>query len=436
MAARDLTKEMEALMPDGAVEALRALGRVADRRGSAALVVGGVVRDILLGKAALDLDVVVSEPAPEFGRAAAAELGGAVRAVTRFGTALLVLPGGLKVDLATARSESYERPGALPTVAGGTLADDLLRRDFTLNALAVVINGSGFGTLVDHHGGLADLERGVLRVLTDRSFEDDPTRILRAVRLSARLGFALDGHTEELLVRAVAAGCLSTVTGERILNEIVLILSEEDPWPPAARLHDWGILRAIDAAWTAEPDRGAFSEVSRALRPATGGPGAADAEPWVTYLVSLLAGTAPEDRDRVLARLAAPGWARRAARDATALEGLADGRLGAPGDIRRSEVRRLLAPFAPEALVAAMASRPDAEAGRRIALFLSELRHAVTELRGTDVEALGVPRGPAVGRVLGTILDARLDGEVTSRAEEEALARRLARVLDTGNKAC
>jgi tRNA nucleotidyltransferase (CCA-adding enzyme) len=436
MAGRDLTGQMEALMPAGAVEALRALGRVADRRGATALVVGGVVRDILLGVAAGDLDVVVSEPAAEFGRAAAAALGGAVKGVTRFGTALLVLPGGLKVDLATARSESYERPGALPTVADGTLADDLLRRDFTLNALAVVLNADGFGTLVDRHGGLADLERRVLRVLTDRSFEDDPTRVLRAVRLSARLGFTLDGRTEELLVRAVAGGCLGTVTGERILNEIVLILSERDPWPPIARLRDWGVLRGIDPAWTATPPQSAFAEISRALRPASGESVAPDAEPWVTFFVSLLAAVSPEGRDRILARLAAPGRARRAARDARALEELAAGRLAAGDDLKRSEVRRLLAPFPPEALVAAMALRPGAEAGRRIGLFLSELRHVGTYLRGADVEALGVPRGPAVGQVLAALLDARLDGAVADRAEEEELARALARDLDTGNNVC
>jgi len=378
----------------------------------------------------------VSEPAAEFGRAAAAALGGAVKAVTRFGTALLVLPGGLKVDLATARSESYERPGALPTVADGTLADDLLRRDFTLNALAVVINARDFGTLVDHHGGLADLERGVLRVLTDRSFEDDPTRVLRAVRLSARLGFTLDGRTEELLVRAVADGCLGTVTGERILNEIVLILSERDPWPPVERLRDWGVLRGIDESWTDTPPRSAFSEISRALRPAAGESAAPDAEPWVAFFASLLTAVPPEGRGRILARLAAPGRARRATRDAAALEELAAGRLAAPDGPRRSEVRRLLAPFSPEALVAAMALRPGSEAGRRIGLFLSELRHVGTCLRGADVEALGVPRGPSVGRVLAALLDARLDGVVTSRTEEEALARRLARDLDTGNNVC
>jgi tRNA nucleotidyltransferase (CCA-adding enzyme) len=436
MPERNLASTIEARMPEGAVRCLRALGEIADARGAVALVVGGVVRDLLLGVPNCDLDVVVSEPAPEFGAAAARALGGEVKAVTRFGTALLVLPGGIKVDLATARSEVYERPGALPTVASGTLADDLLRRDFTLNSLAVVINREGFGTLIDHFGGLQDLERGVLRVLTDRSFEDDPTRILRAVRLSARYGFRLDEHTEDILKRAVTEGCLSTVTGERILNEIVLILREPDPWPSVARLAGWGILAGIDPAWSGDAVEAVFQDVVRAIRPADGESTAPEAEPWIAFLLALLDPVPPDGRKRILDRLAAPRRARDAVRHAGELETLATGRLGEPGEIGRSEVRRLLARFAPEALVVAMAKRPASVVAGRILLFLTDLRHVRTELAGRDIAALGVPQGPVVGRILSALLDARLDGVVSSAADEEALARALARNLDTGNNVC
>lgn len=436
MAERNLASVLETRMPGDAVRCLRALGEVADARGVVALVVGGVVRDLLLGVPNCDLDVVVDEPAADFGAAAAEALGGAVKAVTRFGTALLVLPGGLKVDLATARSEVYERPGALPTVAGGTLADDLMRRDFTLNSLAVVINGEGFGALIDHFGGIEDLERGVLRVLTDRSFADDPTRILRAVRLAARFGFRLDGHTEDLLGRSVREGALATVTGERILNEIVLILSEPDPWPPAARLADWGILAGIDPAWDGSPVEAVFQAVARAIGPDEGRPSAPDAEPWVAFFLALLDPAPVDARRRILERLAAPRAARDAARHAAELEALAEGRLGEPGGMRRSEVRRLLARFVPEALVLAMAKRPASVVADRVLLFLTDLRHARTELTGKDIAALGVPQGPALGRILSALLDARLDGAVSTRADEETLARELAGNLDTGNKVC
>lgn len=436
MGERNLASVMEARMPQGAVRCLRALGEVADARGAVALVVGGVVRDLLLGVPNCDLDVVVSEPAPEFGAAAAEALGGEVKAVTRFGTALLLLPGGLKVDLATARSEAYERPGALPTVASGTLADDLRRRDFSLNSLAVVINRDGFGALIDHFGGIQDLERGVLRVLTDRSFEDDPTRILRAVRLAARYGFRLDEHTEGLLRRAVRDGGLATITGERILNEIVLILSERDPWPSVARLAAWGILPCIDAVWQGAPVEAVFRAVAAAVRPDDGRPPAPDAEPWIAYFLALLDPVPPDARPRIMDRLAAPRRLHDAARHAAELDALAAGRLAEPGELRRSDVRRLLARFAPEALVLVMARRPASAAAARIRLFLTDLRHVRTELTGKDIASLGVPQGPAVGRILSALLDARLDGSAAGRQDEEALARELVGNLDKGNKAC
>jgi len=425
MPARNLSSVLDARMSADTVRVLRALGETAEARGSNALVVGGVVRDLLLGIPNLDLDVVVDEPAAGFAAQAAARLGGEVRAVTRFGTLVLVVPGAPKVDVATARSETYERPGALPTVARGALADDLLRRDFTVNSLAIVLNPGGFGTLIDHYGGLADLDRGVLRVLTDRSFEDDPTRTLRAVRLSARYGFALEERTEALLRRAVENGCLATVTGERIMNEIVLILEEPDPWPAVERLATWGVLRALDGAWAGAPSEAVFRATAAALRP--GAPCATpDAEPWIAFFLELVEPVPAGERDRVLDRLAAPRRLRDAVRDAAGLGRLAAGPLGSETEMRRSEIRRLLAACAPESLVHACARSAGGPAAARVALHLSELRHVRTRLSGSDVEALGVPRGPAVGRILAALLDAKLDGLVVSRADEEALARALA----------
>jgi len=436
MPERNLTTVMESRMPAETVRVLRDLGRVADERGAAALVVGGVVRDLLLGVPTGDLDIVVTEPAVDFGRAAAGALGGEVKAVTRFGTALLALPGGVKVDLATARSEVYERPGALPTVSGGTMDDDLLRRDFTLNSLAVAINEGDFGRLIDRFGGLADLERGVLRVLTGRSFEDDPTRTLRAVRLSARYGFRLEDGTRRLLERAVRDGCLATVTGERLLNEIVLILREPAPWPAAERLSAWGILAGIDEAWTGAPSEPVFAELARMLHPESGPALAPDAEPWVAFFAALLDAAPRERRGRVLDRLAAPRRLRDAARQADELDGFSGGRLGAADEMRRSEVRRLLDGFGPDALVLGVARRPGSVAAARIRLFVEDIRHVRAELSGSDVIAMGVAPGPAVGRVLSAVLDAKLDGLARGRAGEESLARESPCHFDTGNKAC
>ncbi|MCK4409578.1 MAG: CCA tRNA nucleotidyltransferase, partial [Candidatus Eisenbacteria sp.] len=246
----DYSKELLlSRVPEPDLNLLRSLGALADERGTTAYVVGGVVRDLFLGVTNYDMDVVVETDAVDFAEAAAAVLGGSVKAHTRFGTVILVLPGGRKIDLATARSEVYERPGALPTVTPGTMESDLKRRDFTINSMALVLNADGLGTLLDPFGGRRDLTNQILRVLTDVSFEDDPTRILRGVRFCARFGLSMEPVTEALLRRAVGKRLTDTVSGERLLNELKLILSEDDPWPPVFRLIDWGILLSMVEGW-------------------------------------------------------------------------------------------------------------------------------------------------------------------------------------------
>ena len=215
---------------------LRALDRLAPvldaaagavRAGERVYLVGGTVRDILLGVPSLDVDVVVEGDAVAVAGRLAEALGGSLTAHGRFGTAVVDRGDGSHVDVVTARRETYPEPAALPVVEPGTIEDDLRRRDFTVNALAASLAPDGFGALVDPCGGRADLAAGTIRVLHERSFVDDPTRIVRAVRYESRFGFRMDAATETLARAAVDAGLLGLLTPTRLGDELVTLLAED-----------------------------------------------------------------------------------------------------------------------------------------------------------------------------------------------------------------
>ena len=429
MHADDSKELLLSRIPEPDLTLLRSLGALADERGTTAFVVGGVVRDLFLDVTNYDLDVVVETDATDFAEAAAALLGGSVKAHTRFGTVILVLPGGRKIDLATARSEVYERPGALPTVTPGEMESDLKRRDFSINSMALVLNADGFGTLLDPFDGRRDLTNQILRVLTNVSFEDDPTRILRGIRFCARFGLSMEPVTEALLRRAVNERLTDTVSGERLLNELKLILSEDDPWPPVFRLIDWGILPSMVEGW--EPTkavRATIVEIDGRLSE-TDEAGKRAPERWLTLFAALLQPLEPAVRERVVERLSAGRRVRRLVRELTEFERAVLPDLSAEKDPLPSALYRMLKRFSSETLLLARAQSPGSAVAKRIALYTSRLAGTETELTGSDLAELGVPEGEAVGEILGALLDARLDGEVSSLDEERTLARSLAETL-------
>jgi tRNA nucleotidyltransferase (CCA-adding enzyme) len=332
--------------------------------GLPAYLVGGAVRDLLLGRDRADLDVAVEGEVVELAR----RLGGEVRAHERFATAAVGVDG-LEIDLAATRSETYAHPGALPEVRPASLTADLARRDFTVNAMAVPLAGDP--EPIDPHGGLEDLRRGELRVLHPGSFVDDPTRALRAARYAARYGFALERDTDERLRRTD----LSTVSRDRREAELRKLAAEPEARRAFELLGEWGLL---------ELEPGALEMVA-AVRELTAG------EPWRE-----VAGTA----DAVLA--AALGRGIGAARELASVEPArpSEGVEHARG---RSGVELALA----RALGAAWLDR-----------YVTEWRGVRLEIDGNDLIAAGVGEGPAVGRGLGEALRAKLDGKVHGRREE------------------
>jgi tRNA nucleotidyltransferase (CCA-adding enzyme) len=335
--------------------------------------VGGAVRDLLLGRTRSDLDFAVEGDAATLGR----RLGGDVRAHDRFATATVEVDGG-EFDFATARSETYPRPGALPEVRPASLAEDLARRDFTVNAMAVPLLREP--DLIDPHGGCADLERGLLRVLHDRSFVDDPTRALRGARYAARYGCELEPRTAELLREAD----LRTVSADRVEAELRKLAREPQARRGFELLRDWGLVELGDDAPRL------IDAVADLL----------SAEPW--------AGVAGRE-EAVLA--AAMG------RGAEEARGLAAATPAQPSEA--VELARGV-----DAVTLALARALGADWLDR---YVADWRDVRLEIDGEDLIAAGIPEGPAVGRGLAAAMRAKLDGEVSDAEEELGVALEAAR---------
>ncbi len=234
-----------ALLSKDIQDLLKRVGAEADKAGVRVYAVGGVVRDLLLGQASSDIDIVVEGDGFAFARKLAHKL--KVEAVfhERFRTAALMLKDGMVLDVVTARRETYAQPGALPDIVPATMKEDLLRRDFTFNALAAGLNADNFGVLRDDVQGVEDLESKLIRVMHERSFIDDPTRILRAARYAVRFGFQFDALTQDLLDQAVEQDVFKTLTPTRYFLELRRILEEDDPLPPLDLLMAWGAVRYV-----------------------------------------------------------------------------------------------------------------------------------------------------------------------------------------------
>jgi tRNA nucleotidyltransferase (CCA-adding enzyme) len=361
-----------------------------------ARIVGGAVRDLLLGGTPEDLDLVIEGDAVEAARRLADALGGLVTVHDRFGTAT-VDAGGHVYDLATARAETYARPGALPDVRPGTLEEDLLRRDFTVNAIAVRLDGRA----VAAPHAYEDLDARVLRVMHERSFVDDPTRLLRLVRYATRLGFAVEPGTAVLASDAIAGGALATVTPTRVGNELRLLLHEPSALDALAWVAEWPLLACMAL------DR-ALAERALALLPDDGR----------TDLLLLACACRRAAPGALGDRLDALGFVARE-RDVVMACAQAE---GIEGELTRAARPSEIAAAVRGAPVEAVALAGALGASEAARLWIKELRHVSLEIDGDDLIAAGVPQGEALGRGLAAALRSRLDGAALDRDAQLAAA--------------
>jgi len=400
---------------------LTALRRRALERSPAIFLVGGPVRDALLGAPVRDLDFVVDGDGPEVARQLAEDLGGRVLTHPRFGTATVALTG-CRVDMVSARKEVYPHPAALPQVFPGTIEDDLARRDFAVNALALPLRETR-PKVLDQHGGVGDLRRGLIRTLHPNSFVDDPTRILRAVRYEQRLGFRIEPQTLARLEGAIADGYLAALGADRFRHELEMIFREDRPGPALTRAWDLGIMAAIHPALgsgKAPAGLSAAADLNSAEDVGTREDRTGDTIPLV-YLAGLTYPLSPEDAETVIHRLNMPKPWAQVVRDTAALR-QREAELAGPS-LPRSRLFSLVEGSCPEAVMAVSRVAGSPRVAGRLAEYLNELQFVAPTLSGRDLLAMGVPDGPMVGRILRRLREAKLDRKVSTEAQERRLAQ-------------
>ena len=383
--------------------------REARRRNLSLYLVGGSVRDLLLERSHLDIDLAVEGDATSLAEEVANAVGARLTVHHRFGTANLRGPD-IGLDLAQTRDERYERPGALPSVCPAAIAQDLARRDFTVNALALGLAGAQTGHLLDPYDGQRDLAARRLRVLHERSFQDDATRILRGLRYEGRLGFRFAAATQRLLCRDLSY--LEAISGPRLRRELLAILAEEHPERILARAQALGVLPALHPALSFDRQRAAACTAAR-RRPLAPLP--------EVYLCLLTAGAAPDQVDGAILRLALHGAWERALRDALRLR--AEALRLAAANLRPSQGAAILEPLTAAAIAAHALLEPPGIVRRRLRRYLEDWRYRRPALRGRDLQALGIAPGPAMGQMLARLRVARLDGGVRRREDEVKLVR-------------
>jgi tRNA nucleotidyltransferase (CCA-adding enzyme) len=428
---RNLRDRLERDFPAARLALLRAAAAVADRQRTPLYLVGGVVRDLLLNKPSFDLDLVVEGDAIALVRSVAQEYGGRVRSHDRFGTAKWLLRGvdlgklnlppeaasqlPESLDLVSARAEFYPHPSALPEVERGNLKLDLHRRDFTINTLSLSLNAAHYGDINDFWGGLRDLEEKRIRVLHSISFIDDPTRILRAVRLEQRLGFQIEPRTQDLIARALPL--LHRVSGDRIRHELEAIFEEPAPEDALRRLQELGVLARIhpDLLWT--PVQAEYVRRARAFLPLPGWAPAGGGRAEFSALDAWLLSHPADALGGILDRLNPP---KREADSILAARRTLDRLAALPEDAPPSRVVDLLEGTPEPALVGAC-QQADGLVRRRLDRYLAEWSKVQPLTDGSQLRKRGLPPGPKYREVLHALRGARLDGGISTAEEETSL---------------
>jgi tRNA nucleotidyltransferase (CCA-adding enzyme) len=405
-----------------------------------AYLVGGCLRDLILGADNFDLDITVEGNGIMFAKELAKKLKSELRIHERFGTATLNLAGRLKVDIATTRQEKYPFNAALPVVSSGSLEEDLWRRDFTINAMAVDIRAGKEQKLIDPYGGQADLAAGRIRILHPLSFEDDPTRILRAIRFSQRFGFKIESKTLILLKQAVSEGLLNQVHPHRMRDELILIFKEKNPAKQIKRLEELGGLSFIGKKVKfRKSTEDLFKTISQEIPwfiknfPARRPP-----DTWLIYFAALLKGLTLSQIKEITLRLGLSKEQEKSIISYRKINPKFIRRLS-ESQIKPTQIFSSLEPLSYEVIILLQASarylalkdgpvRASARANnlrRHIIDFLEIYKGMRLHVSGDDLLGLGVLPGPRYQKIFARVFAAKLNGRIKNRREELALIREL-----------
>ena len=425
---------MTGALPEEVISLIRRIGALARSLGFKAYAVGGFVRDLILGVKNPDIDIAVEGDAIRVGRLLARELKASIVVYERFGTCSIMTKEKLKIDLATTRRESYLKPAALPGVQFSSLKEDLSRRDFTINAMAVSIDKPTFGKLIDFFDGMSDLGQLRIRALHEGAFIDDPTRILRAVRFESRFGFRMDRNTEDLIKRAVIRSIFDMVSRQRMRDQFILLLREREPVRALSRMAGFDGLKSIHPGIRFDKKIirlcEAVSEICAAYEPSLCHKKTPDK--WLVYLMALFEHLTYSQvsaicREFVFKRSDSSRlllYKKKA--------GLITASLSLRKDLAPSMIYRLLKPLSVEAILAIMArvtaAGPEAKAGlvrARIEAFVQNYSHTKLSIKGDDLKAMGLKGGPKYKLILDKLLYSKIDGKLDEKSDELNYARAL-----------
>ena len=441
----DFASKMTKTMPKKLMSLIRSIGKEADALGMNVFLVGGFVRDLIVGQKNFDLDIVVEGDAIHFGKILADKMKGALVVHKKFGTSTVVKewPSWLgpplhsdnkfKIDVATAREEVYEKPAALPTVKFSSLREDLYRRDFTINAMAVSINRKSFGLFIDFFGGLKDLEKGVIRILHDKSFIDDPTRIFRAVRFEQRFGFTIDKHTEYLITHAVKREMFRRTENQRIRDELILILQEKHPENAIFRMRELHELRFIHPHLVlSRTIKKTLDELRKSIKwYEARAVGKRKLDTWLMNFMIVLDKLTLVEVEEVLDKFV---FTRSASIRLRAYKERADKtirRLSSEEKMLPSLIYSVMEPLSHEAMLCVMARTKSTVARKRLRKFLTDYNGMKLKIKGHDIKKEGVPPGPKYTEVFRKVLFKKLDGGLATKKDE---IRYLRSIIKKGNK--
>jgi tRNA nucleotidyltransferase (CCA-adding enzyme) len=432
---RNIRPVMRTRLPGSVIALLEQAGHLGQQLGYKVYAVGGFVRDILIARPNLDIDLVVEGDGIQFARQLAALRQGRVKEHLKFKTAVVVFPDGQRIDVATARLEYYEYPTALPTVELSSIKMDLYRRDFTVNALALQLNPGDFGQLMDFFGAQRDIKDKIIRVLHSLSFVEDPTRILRAIRFEQRFNFRIDGQTHRLIKNAVQLKLFHKLSGTRLTHELQLIMNEDNVLECLNRLHELKLMSAIHPLLALDTEHmRVLGEVHKVhtwykllyLEP--------KANAWKLFMLGLTMGLERGQLELVCQRLR---YSERELREFLSLrdqlgEALARLMVWQDSQSPLSEIYFTLAPLPVEAVLFLMARSRREAIRKNISLFLTRLRTQELFIDGDDLKSLGLQSGPAFAHILKNVRAALVDGAAVTREKQMELAKSL--IEELGDK--
>lgn len=396
---------------------LRRISEIAEKERFSIFLVGGIVRDLLLKRKNIDLDIAVEEDGIEFAKILKKKIKAKLKTYPKFGTSFLILPNRMRIDVATARKEKYRSPAVLPEVKFSNIKEDLFRRDFTINSLAINLNKNNFGELIDYFGGVSDLKRGIIRALHNLSFVDDPTRIFRAVRFEQRYNFVIEENTEDLIKKAVNDNLISLLSTERLKNELLYIFKEKNPEKSIIRMSELNILKGIHPKISLDKEGKLNLKKLKYLN--------LDKfefdKPFIYFLL-ISQNMDKESKTELSLRLKLSKKEQKNFIFCDDYFNMLEDKLSVK-EIKDSEIYILLKDFSNELLLYFLIRSKNKIVKSRIKYYIKKLSKINTSISGRDLLKLGYKEGPLISETLNEILYKKMDGLIKNKNEEIKYAK-------------